>query len=92
MFLRGVGGNSAGIGQIQGDAIRNIYGELDWNANSSMGSGVFSLKGSDYGAASNSPGPNFPDSVIFDASKIVPTANENRPVNKAVRYLIRAQN
>ena len=29
-------------------------------------------------------------SSAFDASRVIPTANENRPVNKAARYLIRA--
>ena len=28
--------------------------------------------------------------IDFDASRVVPTASENRPVNQAVRYLIRA--
>lgn len=27
----------------------------------------------------------------FDASHVVPTANENRPINKAVRDLIKAK-
>jgi len=27
----------------------------------------------------------------FDSSRVVPTANENRPVNVAVRYLIRTR-
>lgn len=27
----------------------------------------------------------------LDTSRVVPTANENRPVNQAVRYLIRAR-
>ena len=27
----------------------------------------------------------------FSTSKVVPTSNENRPVNMAVRYLIRAR-
>ncbi|MBD8985735.1 MAG: hypothetical protein EGR02_00210 [Clostridiales bacterium] len=30
-------------------------------------------------------------SVFFDASRVVPTAKENRPVNVAVRYLVRAR-
>ena len=30
-------------------------------------------------------------SMDFDASLVVPTAEENRPVNMAVRYLIRAR-
>ena len=29
--------------------------------------------------------------TIMDASRQVPTASENRPINKAVRYLIRAK-
>jgi hypothetical protein len=28
--------------------------------------------------------------LSFDASRVVPTSTENRPVNTAVRYLIRA--
>ena len=27
----------------------------------------------------------------FDASRVVPTAEENRPINKAVRYFIKAK-
>ena len=27
----------------------------------------------------------------FDASRVVPVANENRPINKAVRYFIKAK-
>ena len=28
--------------------------------------------------------------IAFDASRVVPTANENRPVNATVRFLIKA--
>ena len=28
--------------------------------------------------------------MIFDASRVVPTANENRPANMAVRHLVKA--
>ena len=31
------------------------------------------------------------DDFAFDASRVVPTAEENRPVNKAVRYMIKAK-
>ena len=29
--------------------------------------------------------------TMFDLSRVVPTGNENRPVNMAVRYLVRAR-
>ena len=29
VFLRGLGGNSASLGELQGDAIRNITGEIN---------------------------------------------------------------
>ena len=32
----------------------------------------------------------YPDDVAFDASRVVPTANETRSINRAVRYFIRA--
>ena len=39
----------------------------------------------------NSSLPNVaPDYIDFDASRVVPTAIENRPINRAVRYFIRA--
>lgn len=34
---------------------------------------------------------NMPGKFSFDASRVVPTAEENRPVNKAVRYFIKAK-
>lgn len=101
LFLRGYGiqqYNSGGygvvfhasgaLGQIQGDAIRNITGEIKGGTveEYSSTSGVFELttlyQGSD--------GYYSDHGLKFDASRIVPTAEENRPVNMAVRYLIRA--
>ena len=91
--MRGVGGNSAALGVQQGDAIRNITGELDrmeTSSNSPIGSGALwsenhSIKW--HGDIwSNAMGR-----VRFDASRVVPVANENRPLNMAVRYLIRAR-
>lgn len=92
-FLRGYGGNSAAINIEQGDAIRNIKDTL-----SAFGVGFYS---SSSGLFTGSGTPihfgctwfyNVGNgSVTFDASKVVPTASENRPLNKAVRYLIRAQ-
>lgn len=90
LFLRGHGGNSAALGVRQGDAIRNITG--NFSVHHGMvggGSDVFrpQFPGN---AVANSGGGFGYYSLIFDASSVVPTAEENRPVNQAVRYLIRA--
>ena len=92
LFLRGVGGNSAGLGVTQGDAIRNIYGTIaGYNGGIRAMGGAFA-PGWNENAASAGNTFNIPCGVQFDASRIVPTAEENRPVNTAVRYLVRARN
>ncbi|MDR3195965.1 MAG: phage tail protein [Endomicrobium sp.] len=89
MFLRGAGGNAFPVGQQQGDAIRNITGRF---AKTKPNSGFL---GAFYGADdvshgnSNSGSSSDTRAVYFDASRIVPTANENRPVNYAVNYYIK---
>lgn len=97
-FLRGNGGASASLGQQQGDAIRNITGVFE-NHSSFIGNRSGGANGSFYyadyghnGAANtwNSGGNAIRQKTIFDASRQVPTAPENRPVNKSVRYLIKA--
>ncbi len=92
-FLRGLGRNSAGLGATQGDAIRNITGSSgnlgSWPGYGG-GSGAFSQTASG-SYPSKDGGGNPLVKLAFDASKSVPTANENRPVNMAVRYLIRAR-
>ena len=86
---------SGNLGEVQGDAIRNIYGTLPAGdaLNSSVTSaisGVFSwmTPASFVGFASTDQSNVLP---FFSASRVVPTAEEVRPVNKAVRYLIRAK-
>jgi hypothetical protein len=104
MFLRGRGsqvsalyGNvihaSGALGAIQGDAIRNITGAV---SNTQVYSYQWATGA--FGGLRNFGGVNqlfggwgYAD-FDFDASRIVPVANENRPVNVAVRYLIRALN
>jgi hypothetical protein len=91
LFLRGHGGNSAALGVRQGDAIRNISGTFGGHAigwRGGWGSGPFySWDSGDRGSGGNGTGTSWG----FDASRIVPTAEENRPVNQSVRYLIRAR-
>ena len=84
---------SGALGEIQGDGIRNIKGEitvlgtLDWGATS----GVFSDGYMNYGGLIG--GGNWWNyhTREFDASGVIPTANENRPINVAVRYIIKVK-
>lgn len=105
LFLRGQGSQtvdgtvhtSPAVGTKQGDAIRNIYGSFivddaiglggyDYN---SPPSGAFkAVKNANYDARSNGWQEGW--LVNFNASYVVPTAEENRPVNATVRFLIKA--
>lgn len=91
LFLQGHGGKSAALGVQQGDAIRNIYGAIaGYNGGIRAMGGAFAYRWHEY-ATSAGNNFNIPSGVQFDASLIVPTAEENRPVNTAVRYLVRAR-
>lgn len=83
------GGLTADVGKWQGDAIRNITGKVGatW---STAPTGAFS--GGVVGNNNNNgTGGAFYD-VSFDASKVVPTADENRPKTIKVLYCIKAFN
>ncbi|EOU3533762.1 phage tail protein [Escherichia coli] len=75
----------------QGDAIRNIIGALvDVRFNtypSDSGAFTTSVIGD---ASSDSTKGGYAKRVTFDASRVVPTANENRPRNIAFNYIVRA--
>ena len=95
IFLRGLGGNSADLGEFQGDAIRNIignFGRVDDEMGIIITDGAFYSTvsyGWDWRSASSSGNPT--KILHFDASKVVPVAEENRPINRAVRYFIKAK-
>ena len=87
------GGSSAGLGEQQGDAIRNItgqFGEVAEGWNPTPASGATYYNGRQGNVFGENGSPNM-FRVRFDASRVVPTAEENRPVNMAVRYLVRAR-
>jgi hypothetical protein len=91
MFLRGTGGNAAPLGQHQGDAIRNLSGRF-WGRGCefdiSEANGVFAKERCrDNLSAGHRGGATL--QISFDVSRVVPTANENRPVNYAVNYYIK---
>lgn len=92
-FIRGLGGNSDALGVVQGDAIRNITGKVSdhaINTNSNITAiGAFSVEPfSGYGNYTSGGGGHY--RLAFDASLVVPTANENRPKNMAFLYIVKA--
>ena len=94
LFLRGDGYASTGVnGVVQGDAIRNIVGDFSVTENSAnhiSGTGPFYDKVS--GATYNWLGTNPSLSLYtktFDASRAVPTAAENRPVNVTGCWIVK---
>ena len=90
LFLRGHGGSSEALGIKQGDAIRNFSGKFGAIGNGGVASGPFSY--TNYTVAYGTEVlKSYGRQYTFDISKVVPTAEENRPVNMAVRYLIRAR-
>ena len=93
-FMRATGGNAAALGTPQQDAIRNIQGEFRIGdvtgicTTSSSASGAFT-KGNTRYSALPLIGGSESYSMLFSASRVVPTANENRPYNTAVVVLIK---
>ena len=91
-FLRCIGGNADELGVLQEDAIRNITGSI---AGTNMGyfqynnTGVLRTP-----SEAISPAPATGVSVTryfhvnFNASYVVPTADENRPINYAINICI----
>ena len=83
---------SGNLGQVQGDAIRNITGEIQGgimaNSLGTRASGAF-VRGSDSGSfeAGSSWRKYFAD---FSASRVVPTGPENRPLNVAMLACIKS--
>ncbi|WP_418391054.1 tail fiber protein [Akkermansia sp.] len=93
LFIRAATGDRT-IGSVQGDAIRNITGKAGVHAFGYTSevpgyTGVFK-GGTEIGnawAPSKTPGNGIP--FNFDASRSVPTADENRPVNISSLPLIK---
>jgi hypothetical protein len=100
-FIRNAG-NGLQAGKTQDDAIRNITGKLD-GAHLGIGSQVFEGKMIATGAistayanrawSSDSGGAGEQSvSFDFDASRVVPTADENRPKSIVLKLCIKAVN
>ncbi|MCG9027082.1 hypothetical protein LH440_14440, partial [Laribacter hongkongensis] len=87
VFVRGDGALSAGApGMIQGDAIRNITGEFQDGAGTGTNAyygvkGAFGVSTVDSGSGRTAGSSTPLYKMSFDASRVVPTAPENRPLN-----------
>lgn len=90
-FTRCVGGNADALGIKQGDAIRNIedtfiYWDYHLGATKTE---LFSKKYVSWATYIGSGEHKILNvNLNFDASRVVPTANENRPLNMAMNYVI----
>lgn len=106
VFLRGYGGQtsyhygavghwSAGLGELQGDGIREIWGELSYLPRSRDGevgqSGSLAFWNEGRNQWMNDAGKAPSGAMNFYASRSTPVVGEVHPVNRAVCYLIRAR-
>lgn len=93
-FIRNAG-NGLNIGETQGDAIRNITGEIhlvrQGGAGKRASNGAL-VYGSNFNVAIKSgSGDDWGSQVNFNASLVVPTAEENRPKSIVLKFAIKAQ-
>ncbi len=94
---RGIDSRRA-LGSAQSDAIRNITGKIDSGKNSTLQlfdyiepTGAFGVEKSwkQWTSEGSGGNDNIPRAITFDASRVVPTANENRPRNIALLACIK---
>ena len=86
---------SAGLGELQGDGIREIWGELSYLPRSRDGevgqSGSLAFWNEGRNQWMNDAGKAPSGAMNFYASRSTPVVGEVHPVNRAVCYLIRAR-
>lgn len=97
-FIRNAA-NGLAVGQTQGDAIRNITGKIDSGKNGALQlfdhiepTGAFGVEKSwkQWIPDNSGGGDNLPSALTFDASHVVPTADENRPKALVLKLCIKA--
>lgn len=85
------GGTVEDVGEWQGDAIRNITGSggvyAYYATNGTIGA-ITTAVGNDRSASSSNGAGH--GTISFDASKVVPTADENRPKTVKMLYCVKA--
>ncbi|WP_304673869.1 tail fiber protein [Neisseria polysaccharea] len=97
-FIRNAA-NGLAVGQTQGDAIRNITGKIDSGNQSNeqlfdtaIPEGAFGIDKArkNWTYDGDGSGNNRPSAITFDASRVVPTADENRPKALVLKLCIKA--
>ena len=86
--------SSGQLGLVQGDATRQIFGQVtNVGAVSGHSSSGAMYSKTQFGYANDYNGSKDDPGIILqiDSERITPTATENRPVNTAVRFLVRAR-
>ena len=78
--------SSGALKEVQGDATRKITGQGEGYRSAALKGALYDAGGYSRTMDSGSGAHRFG----LDTSLVTPTAEENRPVNMAVRYLIRA--
>lgn len=89
LVLNDNGGNTGNnVGSYQGDAIRNITGSFNGVENQSMviTGAFYQLDDQGIGTSRSDWDNHF---IGFDASRMVPVGNDNRPKNVYVNYIIK---
>lgn len=82
------GGNvGTKVGSLEGDAIKNMTGTTKYNIDVIGSGGVFTRNtaGRDANGDRSATTPR----VNFDADRVVPTGDRNRPSNISINYIIR---
>lgn len=84
---------SGELGQVQGDAMRQITGTwMSKPPEDVLYTPTGAIVSTKFGKGTGKSGKtDLPENFLFDSSRVVPTAQEVRPANSAVRYLIRAR-
>ncbi len=97
-FIRNAG-NGLAVGTKQGDAIRNITGKIDSGNQSNeqlfdtaIPEGAFGIDKArkNWTYDGDGSGNDRPSAITFDASRVVPTADENRPKALVLKLCIKA--
>ena len=92
-FIRMIGGNAAGMAVAQEDCIRNITGRdiavTEWSSDKNQVRGAFTAVNVGNQSATGGQYNQARFSSDFDASRVVPTGPENRPINMAFNYIIK---
>jgi hypothetical protein len=91
VFIRGLGGSSAELGVYQADAMQYFWGQfmLAGTEGAQVANGVFAHVATGGRAGGGHTGQAWNPLIDLNAARVVRTAGETRPVNRALNYCIK---